>query len=510
MRRRALLAATLAVSAASLVPLAGSAAAEVIGPNCSPPGGYYSGGVHPGACWRPFSADSPFNVRLLPNDPRVEPASDRIVNRLNAMGRPGSLSFGTGQNGKGFGEKAIYFARPTDPQVTVRLREDDRNGGTWGRSELNGMTIRIPAGARPSQGTDGHLAVVDQESGWVYELWQADDAGARNGAISASWGGRTRIDGTGETIGTGVASASGLSILGGIIRPEELLEGEIPHALYLTVGCTNGISVAPSLRPTSDPASSCARQGKSNVDAPALGQRFQLGYTDAQIDALPVPNHAKVLLRAMSRYGMIVTDLSGGDSWHLDAEASLDRSSLGQPDPGVEFGQLSGLPTWDGGRQYLWEIADIPGIDGKAGSWTKALRVIKPCVSDGSCPAPAPAPQAVFGPVVPDAVSLVATTKATPTSVTATATATATVAVRRPVPARATATATVKASAVIKRPKSKTTSSLKKARTDARVKAKKKATRRAKVKALHRARARAAAKARAKRLKQLRAADVAK
>jgi hypothetical protein len=475
-RRLLLVVASVGVVATTAAP----ATADVVRPGCTPAFGEFSGANHPGACWRPFSASSPFNQRLQPLDPRVEPNSSRMVDRLNGFGTPGTIEFGPREDGQGRGGKPLYFSRPSDPAFTIRLTEDVRNGGSWGKNPLNGMTIRIPEGAAPGPATDHHMIVIDQQSGWSYDLWQVRRRATGGGTLEASWGGRADLNGNGQVTLPGSGSAATMGIAGGIVRPEELIEGDIPHALYMSAKCTNGTSVFPSQQ--GDGEKDCAGSGVgSNVDAPALGQRFQLGYTDAQIEALDAPAHDKVLLRAMAHYGIILIDTTGS-GWHFDTEASVDRTSLGLPDPGVQFAKSANLPYWDAGKRWIWHLDRIRGVDGKPGSWTTALRALKPCVSEGTCAAPGSVPA---GPA-----PLWPTTGATPSQapqaplVTASATvaATATVTVHQPVRAAATATANATAKATV-RPKARSAKARAAARRAARAKARRLARSRARVKA---------------------------
>lgn len=493
--RRRLLPA-LAVALLAAVSLAAPAAAEELRAGCTPASGLFSGAEHPGACWRPFSPTSPYNQRLLPNDPRVVPNSSRIVDRLNGFGDPGTIEFGPREDGQGRGAKPLYFSRPTDPEFTIRLTQDVRNGGSWGQNPLNGMRIRIPDGAAPGPATDHHMVVIDQASGWSYDLWQVQGAARGGGTLTAAWGGRADLRGNGQVALPGTGSAARMGIAGGIVRPEELLDGDIPHALYLSARCTNGTSVFPSQQDGGE--NDCAGSGAgSNTDAPALGQRFQLGYTDAQIAALRVPAHDKVLLRAIAHYGFFLIDTTG-EGWHFDTEASVDRTSLGLPDPGVAFAKAADLPYWAAGKRYIWHLDQIPGVDGKAGSWTKALRVVQPCVSQGTCPAGTPAPSGPdpLWPTTGGGTSS-ASPAATPTiAATATATATATVRISAPLPATATATATVKARAAVPVRSKPTAKQRAKARKAARAKARRVARIKARKTARARARQRALAQAR--------------
>lgn len=500
--------ALLATIGAAVATTPAPASAATVRPGCADLGAF-SGAAHPGACWRPFSAASPFNQRLLPNDPRVTPDSARIVSRFNGFGRPEPMEFGPGNTGEGRGAKPLYYARPGDRQYTIRLTQDRRNGGEWGVNPVNGVTIRIPEGAKPGPAPDRHMVVIDQETGWSYDLWHVQRDARGGGVLQAEWGGRADLDGNGQVEHAyDTASAAGMGVAGGIVRPEELIDGDIPHALYVSAKCTNGRSVFPSTRTADDGEHDCGELGESLDGAPALGQRFQLGYTDAQIAALDVPAHARVLLRAMAHYGFFVIDTTP-EAWHVEQEASIDRPALGLPDPGIGFAKDAGIPYWAGGERYVWDIASIPGADGRAGSWTKDLRVIDPCVSAGTCPAPTPVPTGMS-----DLWPTGSRDHAAPTPVveqvraSATVTASATVAVDAPASTIATATATASATAsapvlqpakgsasATKKPSAK---DRKKAKAAAKAKAKKRAKALAKAKARKRAKARARARAQAR------------
>ena len=85
--------------------------------------------------------------------------------------------------------------------------------------------------------------------------------------------GKTQI-GTPQADGLGAkAVAGGYALSAGVIRPEELAAGEIDHALFMTVKCTNGTAVWPAARNT---GRICSELGLSNADAPAMGSHFYL------------------------------------------------------------------------------------------------------------------------------------------------------------------------------------------------------------------------------------------
>jgi hypothetical protein len=266
----------------------------------------------------------------------------------------------------------IYFSRPGNPTFRIHCLE------FGGRCPVEGDRIEIPDQARPAGGDDGSLAVIDQREGWEYDFWQVRSKPGGGGRIDASWAGRTRI---GTEIATGLragSTAAGFALSAGIIRPAELRAGEIDHALFMVVKCTNGTHVWPAAGPGS--GRSCSSIGLPDAHAPALGAHFYLEMTRSEIDALPVPEWQETILRAMAHYGMFVGD-TGGVGWRLKVESATSFTSFGHPDPWVKIARRLGLPAYrskDGTTRYIFDMRGSV-------NWTDELRVAAPCVSRGRC-----------------------------------------------------------------------------------------------------------------------------
>ena len=195
--------------------------------------------------------------------------------------------------------------------------------------------------------------------------------------ITVSHGGKTRI-GTPDADGLGSnATAAHFGTAAGVIRPAELEAGQINHALFMVVKCTNGTYVWPAKGP--GVGRSCASMGLSNANAPAMGQHFYLDMSEAEIAALAVPAWKRTILRAMARYGMFVGD-TGGNSWRLKIESGSSMTSFGYQDPWARLGQRYGVPTWSsssGATHHIFNLRD--GVD-----WSH-LRIADPCVSRATC-----------------------------------------------------------------------------------------------------------------------------
>jgi hypothetical protein len=252
-----------------------------------------------------------------------------------------------------------YWSTASDPVFTVRCTRP------FGRCEVEGMHVRIPDRARAAGGSDAHLTVVDQRSGWEYDFWEVSSKPDGGGELEVGYGGRTRIDGDG--LGSN-ATAAHFGNLAGIIRAQELRAGRIEHALFMVAGCDSGEFVYP--------AGGLGAPCPDRTDAPAEGMRFQLDMSEAEIRALGVPRWKRGILRAMARYGMFVGD-TGGTPWDLWLESGSTYTSFGYEDPALTYARRIGIRREADGS-YHFDVAK--GID-----WRARLRVIDPCVSRGSC-----------------------------------------------------------------------------------------------------------------------------
>ena len=248
-----------------------------------------------------FPADNHWNQRV--DDLPVHPRSDAIV---RTIGRDDYLhaDFGSGLwDGGPIG--IPYTTVPADqPEVPVSFRYDDESDpGPYP------IPPDAPIEGGPDADGDRHVLVVDRDACRLYELFDAHplNGGERWTAGSgATWdlGSNAR-----RPAGWTSADAAGLPILPGLARHDEVAAGEIDHALRVTVERTRRAYVYPARHYASD---------LTSRNLPAMGQRLRLkrGY-----DISGFPPQARVVLRALKRYGMIVADY--GSDWYVS----------GAPDP---------------------------------------------------------------------------------------------------------------------------------------------------------------------------------
>jgi hypothetical protein len=270
----------------------------------------------------------------------------------------------------------LYYSRSSDPLYTVRCTK-------YGTAcEVVGLQVRIPAAARPAQGSDGHMTVIDQSTGWEWDFWQVqtNPLPAGGGEIVISWGGRTRIDGPGggDADSDSDANAAHTGNAGGIIRFQELAAGRIDHALFVMVGCSNGSYVFPAR----GRAALCA----DPANAPASGQWLRLDLTPEQIDALPVSGWQKTIFKAFAKYGGVVADTGGNESFGFELESPMTYQSFGVENPWISWAAAERakpnsnivLSTSTGTNRYKLDVG--AGVD-----WASHLQVIDPCVIQRTC-----------------------------------------------------------------------------------------------------------------------------
>ncbi|MBV9819961.1 MAG: hypothetical protein JOZ07_16640 [Solirubrobacterales bacterium] len=283
------------------------------------------------ACWLPYGDESPFN-RQLPANPTVSVNSDAQIANLQSNDvqfEGGGSSFALTTDG---GRDAVYYARPSDPVVTLHCTYHWGPGTCQGSDgvDIDGKQIKIPAGAQPAPGSDAHMTIVDQADGLEYDFEHA--SWGSSGVLDVWSGSESSIGGdSGTGLGAG-ATAAGFATLAGLITAPELASGHIDHALVVSVPCVSGV-VAPASRPN---GLDCNQMGHyDDADsAPALGSLLQLDMSDAQIAASGAPAWEQTIMTAMAHYGMYINDTSGdgaGNAISIESQSDMSYTSLGQP-----------------------------------------------------------------------------------------------------------------------------------------------------------------------------------
>jgi hypothetical protein len=195
----------------------------------------------------------------------------------------------------------------SEPRVSVHFRY---------ASESDEGPYPFGPGTPIEDGSDRHALMIDEDTCTLYELfdarWDGGDPRAGSGAIFDLSSNALRPPGWTS------ADAAGLPIFPGLVRWDEVQAGEIDHAIRFTVSCTSRRYVWPARH----------QAGQADRRCPPMGARFRL---KAGFDMSGFSPNARVVLRAMKRYGMIVAD--NGSDWYFQ----------GTRDPGWTNGLLDQL-----------------------------------------------------------------------------------------------------------------------------------------------------------------------
>jgi len=186
----------------------------------------------------------------------------------------------------------------TQPRVPMSF---DFDGGARRERVGTGIALVVEVGG------DRHVLVLDRDACQLYETFDSEFLG------SAGWrcGSGAKFDLRSNALrpdGFTSADAAGLPILPGLVRRDEVLAGEIRHALRFTVRRTQRAYVHPATHFASS---------NTDPDLPPMGMRVRL---KASYDIGRFSGAARVVLVALQRYGMFVAD--NGSDWFISGETS--------------------------------------------------------------------------------------------------------------------------------------------------------------------------------------------
>ena len=159
----------------------------------------------------------------------------------------------------------------------------------------------IPANPVIEYGSDHHLLLLEHSTCTLYEIYKASySAGMWYGGSGAIWA----LSSNALRPDTWTsADAAGLPILPGLVRYDEIVSGEINHAIRFTASQTNGYIWPARHLTTDDP---------SSPQIPPMGARFRL---KASYNISGYPAEMRVILQAMKKYGIILAD--NGSNWYV-------------------------------------------------------------------------------------------------------------------------------------------------------------------------------------------------
>jgi hypothetical protein len=200
---------------------------------------------------------------------------------------------------------------PSTPGLNVSFDYDD---------ESDHVKYPIPGNVHiESGGGDRHGILFDKSRCRLWELYALERSGGGwHAGSGATWNLRSKKL---RPKGWTSADAAGLPIFPLLARYEEVKRGEINHALRMTVEDSRAAYVYPARHFASD---------SHDPSLPRMGERLRL---KASVDISGLSPQARVVARAMKRYGLIVAD--NGSDWYVTGSPSKkwsddDLHSLGE------------------------------------------------------------------------------------------------------------------------------------------------------------------------------------
>ncbi len=153
---------------------------------------------------------------------------------------------------------------------------------------------------------DQHVIVVDKDNCELYETYNSvlQPDGSWNVDSGAKW---SLWSNTLRPATWTSADAAGLPIMPGLVRYEEILAGQITHAIRFTAPRTQRLYIWPARHYAST---------NTSAALPPMGARFRL---KANFDISGFSPNVQVILRAMKKYGIILAD--NGLAWEMQFAA---------------------------------------------------------------------------------------------------------------------------------------------------------------------------------------------
>ncbi len=257
--------------------------------------------------YRPYSTDSPWNTPIGP-DPVYDAQSKTVTAAMTGV-------FGINPNRYTL---PVYLV--TTATQTVRLRLSGvyshvgKDGTALTLEKKIILKVPIPSDAKPAHGKDGHIVFWNPQTGDEWGFWRVNPEwkdgiwSARNGYhYNTRWSGVPPVGFN--------SRGAGVPYLLGLIRPWEIEQGHIDHAIAFAMNYPSPLSIYPATK----------SDGKHLLPHhPPMGARFQLDptLTDADFRRWGLDRTGRIIARALQEYGMILIDRSGHPKLRAEYEGT--------------------------------------------------------------------------------------------------------------------------------------------------------------------------------------------
>jgi hypothetical protein len=223
------------------------------------------------------------------------------------------------------GSVPVYTVSASQPTVKVTLEK------AWKSPTLAAAweAVPLPTGAQPAVGSDKYLVLSQPGTDKLWEFWKLEDTAA---GWRAGWGGAMQSASLdcgaygpeawpGGTSGWG-ASATSLSIAGGLITLEDLEKGVINHALAMAIPTPRaGVYASPA-----------RRTDGFSTEPLAIPEGAHLRLDPSlDIAALNLPRVTRMMAEAAQRYGIFVRDRAGNVAFYAQDPTPTGANPYGGP-----------------------------------------------------------------------------------------------------------------------------------------------------------------------------------
>jgi hypothetical protein len=259
-------------------------------------------GARFGRAQRPYAASSPWNTPI-PAGAQIDPNSAAMIATI-AVNNNGKLRSSPNQYAY-----PVHFADATTPRVTLvctgRIAVNTADGTVFTLRNKELVNVPIPPEARPGKGDDDQIIVIDVDTGDEYDVYRfSPPSGCQNltkyergvfrDAVEASY----------------ISRGAGVPYLAGLVRPWEIAQGRIEHALafgYYTNRA--GRCVYPASK----------TDGKvDRLDVLPEGARLRLDPA-LNVDKIPgLDRTGRIIARALQEYGAYNIDNSGSNKLYVE------------------------------------------------------------------------------------------------------------------------------------------------------------------------------------------------
>jgi hypothetical protein len=240
-----------------------------------------------------FPTDNPWNTDI--SSSAIDPYNSQIISGFLSYTIKADFGSGLWDNAPiGIPYTVVCGSQAKSP---VTFRANSYDGNYADESDADPYAIPLNAPVEGNGNGDSHVIALDKENRILYELYNAslnnNQWEASSGAIFDLKTNALRPEGWTS------ADAAGLPIFPGLIRYEEILKGEMDHAIRFTL---NSSLVKPAYI---YPARHKVNSSGGQYGLP-FGARIRLK-TNFNISGFSTTN--QIILRALKKYGLILADI---------------------------------------------------------------------------------------------------------------------------------------------------------------------------------------------------------